>query len=49
VLFEDKARRAEVRGTKGAAHDLLLAAGARLIQRIGVRGNDWPYGSDVLG
>ena len=31
---------------KGEAHDILLAAGARLIERIGVRGNDWLYGFD---
>ena len=46
VLFEDKPHKAEAQGTKGEAHDILLAAGAHLIERIGVRGNDWLYGFD---
>ncbi|MCC6296215.1 MAG: FkbM family methyltransferase [Pseudomonadales bacterium] len=48
VLFEDKPHKAEAQGTKGEAHDILLAAGARLIERIGVRGNDWLYGFKPL-
>lgn len=49
VLFEDKPHKAEVQGTKGESHDILLAAGARLIERIGVRGNDWLYGFESAG
>lgn len=48
VLFEDKPHKAELQGTKGEAHELLLAAGARSIERIGVRGNDWLYGFDSV-
>lgn len=46
VLFEDKPHKAAAQGTRGEAHDLLVAAGARLIERIGARGNDWLYGFD---
>ncbi|MFZ5654479.1 MAG: FkbM family methyltransferase [Pseudomonadota bacterium] len=44
VLFEDKPHKAERHGQAREAHDLLLSLGARLIERIGARGNDWLYG-----